>query len=125
MMKLAGGTAIAQAIYLAATPVITRLYTPEQFGSFGIFTAIVGFGTVLAAWRLEQAVLSADSIAESAILTKTGMKLSVGSAIAFIAAIAALPHLFEVQNLNTEFWFAPLIGLTIFLGSTFFLLRAW
>lgn len=41
IMTIAGGTAVAQAILLAATPVITRIFSPAEFGAFGIFLSVV------------------------------------------------------------------------------------
>ena len=37
------GTATGQAITLVSAPILTRLYTPADFGAFGVFAAIVGF----------------------------------------------------------------------------------
>jgi len=42
---LVTGTAVAQAIPLAASPILTRLFGPEDFGLVGVFLAIA---TVLA-----------------------------------------------------------------------------
>lgn len=38
---VSGGTAVAQLILLAATPLITRVYGPAEFGGFGVFLSIV------------------------------------------------------------------------------------
>ena len=38
---LVGGTAGAQAIVAIATPVLTRLYSPEAFGTFAVYAALV------------------------------------------------------------------------------------
>jgi len=35
--KLGGGTALGQGIFLVASPFITRIYSPEEMGLFGIF----------------------------------------------------------------------------------------
>ncbi|WP_417449442.1 lipopolysaccharide biosynthesis protein [Kordiimonas sp.] len=40
VLTLVSGTAIAQAIPILAAPVLTRLYTPADFGVYGLFTAI-------------------------------------------------------------------------------------
>lgn len=39
---VAGGTAVAQAITILTTPIVTRLYTPGDYGVFAVFTAILG-----------------------------------------------------------------------------------
>jgi O-antigen/teichoic acid export membrane protein len=51
------GTAIAQAIPVLISPLLTRLYTPEDFGIFALFVAIVGFFSVSASARYEMALL--------------------------------------------------------------------
>jgi len=51
------GTTIAQAIPIAISPILTRIYTPEDFGVFALFIAIVGFFSVVASARYEQAIL--------------------------------------------------------------------
>jgi len=38
---LASGTALAQAIPILVSPILTRLYTPENFGALAVFMAIV------------------------------------------------------------------------------------
>jgi O-antigen/teichoic acid export membrane protein len=46
---LVTGTAAAQVISMAFSPVVTRLYGPEAFGLLGTFTALVGVLTPIAA----------------------------------------------------------------------------
>lgn len=51
------GTTVAQAIPIAITPILTRIYTPEDFGIFAIFIALVTiFGSISSA-RYELAVM--------------------------------------------------------------------
>jgi len=42
MLIVMSGTALAQIIGFALTPIISRLFTPADFGIFGSFSAIVG-----------------------------------------------------------------------------------
>lgn len=53
VMVLTSGTIIAQVISYAVTPLITRLFTPEDFGEIGIFLRIVAFLTALGTARYE------------------------------------------------------------------------
>lgn len=39
---LAGGTAVGQAIVVLASPILTRLYTPEDFGVLAVYTSFLG-----------------------------------------------------------------------------------
>ncbi len=44
-------TTIAQAIPIAISPILTRIYTPEDFGVFALFLAILGVFSVVASAR--------------------------------------------------------------------------
>lgn len=57
VLTLMTGTGLAQAIPIAISPILTRLYTPEEFGVFGIYLAIVTILAVAATGRYELAVL--------------------------------------------------------------------
>ncbi len=56
VLVLIGGGAIAQMIPLALGPMLTRLYTPEQFGHYTLFAAIAVNCSVVACWRYEYAL---------------------------------------------------------------------
>jgi O-antigen/teichoic acid export membrane protein len=74
---LAGGTAVGQAIALVASPILTRLYTPEDFGMFGLLTVFLGFSGVLISLRLEAAIPAPTSDSEAALLTFLSILLVV------------------------------------------------
>lgn len=53
---LAAGTATAQVVSLAVAPLLTRLYTPADFGLLAVFMSVVSVASVVVALRLELAV---------------------------------------------------------------------
>ena len=55
-LVLVGSGAVAQAIPLALGPLLTRLYTPEQFGHYTLFAAIAVNCSVVACGRYEYAL---------------------------------------------------------------------
>lgn len=57
VVTLMTGTTIAQAIPLAISPILTRIYTPEDFGLLGLFLAISSIAGAIATGRYEQAIL--------------------------------------------------------------------
>lgn len=65
VLRLAGGTALSQGIVVVSTPVITRLYTPDEMGILGIFMAFVGFLSVGVGLRYELAIVSATDDREA------------------------------------------------------------
>ncbi|MCF8335419.1 MAG: lipopolysaccharide biosynthesis protein [Bacteroidales bacterium] len=60
LLTLLSGTTIAQLIPVIISPVLTRLYTPEQFGVLGLFIALVGILSNLSSGRYEMAILLPD-----------------------------------------------------------------
>jgi O-antigen/teichoic acid export membrane protein len=56
VLTVAGGTAVAQAIGLAALPLVTRLYAPESYGGFVVWLAWGGLVLPVACARLDAAI---------------------------------------------------------------------
>ncbi len=57
VLTLMTGTTIAQAIPIAISPILTRIFTPEDFGLFAFYIAIVTILAVLATARYELAIV--------------------------------------------------------------------
>lgn len=53
---LVGGTAFAQLLTIITLPIITRLYTPEQFSVFAIYVSILGILGAICCLRFEIAI---------------------------------------------------------------------
>lgn len=52
-MKILGGTFVAQLILILSIPLVTRLYSPENFGDFAVFMGVLGGLGVVASYRYE------------------------------------------------------------------------
>ncbi len=57
VITLMTGTAFAQALPIAVSPILTRLYTPAEFGVFAMYMAIASILGVLVTGRYELAIL--------------------------------------------------------------------
>ncbi len=92
VFTVAGGTAVAQAIALAALPVLTRLYPPESYGAFVVFLAWGGFVLPLVCARFEVAVAlprradSASAIVVGSLAVAAGVALTCALAVAAVLA---------------------------------------
>lgn len=60
-MVLVGGTGVAQLLPVLATPFLTRMFEPEEFGVLALFTAIVSVLGVVSCARYELAVTQPKS----------------------------------------------------------------
>jgi O-antigen/teichoic acid export membrane protein len=56
ILIIAGGTVIAQVIGIISTPIISRLYTPADFGVLGLFTATLSILALAGGFRYELAL---------------------------------------------------------------------
>lgn len=61
VLMLTGGTAFGQILNIALSPIITRLYTPEEFGVLTLYVAILGMITIIGSLRYEMGIAIADS----------------------------------------------------------------
>lgn len=57
VLTLMTGTTISQLILIAISPILTRLYTPQDFGIFAIYMAAAAFISVIATGRYELAIM--------------------------------------------------------------------
>jgi O-antigen/teichoic acid export membrane protein len=56
VLKVAGGTATAQGLLILASPVLTRLYSPADFGVLVVYVAILACTVIVASLRYEYAL---------------------------------------------------------------------
>lgn len=57
VLTLMTGTTIAQAIPIAISPILTRIYTPEDLGIFALYMSIASIISVIATGRYELAIM--------------------------------------------------------------------
>jgi len=53
---VAGGTALSQGVVLLISPILSRLYTPEDFGILGVYTSLFSLLTAVTSLCYEQAI---------------------------------------------------------------------
>lgn len=125
-MIIAGGTAFAQAITLLLSPVITRIYSPEEFGVVTVFSAIVGVFVVYASLRYERTIPIAESKEMSVnMLTLSFIILSIFSiTIGGILLITGNTFL-RLFDGELIYKYRLLIPIGIFLSGTYEILNQW
>lgn len=108
-MTLASGSAIAQIIALAVAPIVTRLYSPEDFGLFGIFMAISAILVPIATLRYDLAIILPNKHLSAWNLLLVVSKHSI--LIAFILLIFVAPLRVRLANFFGEEDLAPYLFL--------------
>lgn len=77
VLRLAGGSAIGQALVLLSMPLVTRIYSPADMGVFGVFMSFISFASVGVALRYDLAIVAARDRREADILLIASMALSI------------------------------------------------
>ena len=79
------GTGLAQVITLVFSPILTRIFTPEEFGIFYLFSALSDILVIPATGRLELAILIPEKKNEAAnIFWAAGISSSIFSILLLI-----------------------------------------
>lgn len=120
------GTAGAQAITMAFSPIITRLYGPEAFGVLGTFTAILAVLTPLAALSYPIAIVLPKRDIDATALAKLSIKISLATSL--LAAVilfllkGSIVNLFNLQGIEQ---FALLLPLAMFFSTAMTVMTQW
>lgn len=97
------GTTAGQMASLLLAPILTRLFTVEEFGYLGVYTAALAILGVAAALGFDLAIPLAASDAELMSLTA-----ACGIAVAFTTALVGLAAWLAPTEILTEVWLGPL-----------------
>lgn len=93
VVVLAGGTAFSQALLFLATPLITRLYEPADFGVWSLIRSLGSIAAVVACWRYELSIVLPKQDKEAANM----FAASVLIAIAMSGLLLLIVSLFGIQ----------------------------
>ncbi|MGI9597848.1 MAG: oligosaccharide flippase family protein [Acidimicrobiales bacterium] len=108
----AGGAATAQLVVVAVTPLLTRLYDEEDFGSFEVYAAIVTMVAVLSTGRLFEAIVVPSKDSDGRSVFDAGFRVLLGFVATALVLVALLRDViagwFDAPELTTLLWFAPI-----------------
>ncbi|MGX5711656.1 oligosaccharide flippase family protein [Sphingopyxis terrae subsp. ummariensis] len=92
-MTLMTGTAVAQAIPIAISPILTRLFTPTDYGVFALYAALVAFLAAAATGRYELAVMlpESDEDADALVILSAIIAFGFGALLFVVALFARVP----------------------------------
>lgn len=113
---LAGGTAVGQAAVVLASPLLTRLYSPEDFGLLGVYAALLLIVGVVASLRYQLAIplpkddSAAADVVVLSLLVVLGMTLIASLAVLFFRQPIA--DTFNIPALGRYLWLLP-VGLLL------------
>jgi O-antigen/teichoic acid export membrane protein len=122
---VASGATFAQLLSVLVSPVVTRLYAPEAFGTAAVFASIAGIVGVVVCARYELSIVLPDEDSEAANLLGACFLFVLLTSLATVPIILFWgPSLFRLLNapeLRSVVWmFPPVILISgVYLSLTF------
>ena len=124
---LTGGSVLGQLALVASAPILTRLFTPSDFGVLAVFVSLSAIMTVVATCRLEFAIPVASEseavqLVVAGLLVATGIAALLALAAIFVAPLldARLPD-YDCQRLAWLLAAMPFLHMTPALGMHWYL----
>lgn len=95
---LALGTVVSQAIVLASSPLLSRLFSVADFGVLSVFTSISVFFAVLSTGRYEFAIGLPENDAKAKLIFLLIVKLGFTISMCYFGVIFLLKDIFNIQD---------------------------
>jgi O-antigen/teichoic acid export membrane protein len=122
--KLFSGMVVAQGLSLALSPLLSRLFTPEDFGVVAFYLAVSGLLSFIATCKYEQAIMLPDKPSDAAAILFLVLVLTTGFSIFLTLMVIIIQwqlNLSFLAPMGYWIWFLPLsVWLQgVFLGFNF------
>ena len=120
------GTVIANVIPLVISPILTRLYSPSDFGLLSIFVAIASILSVISAMRYDLAIVQPNNDKDAASIVV--LSISIVVLISMISAIFLYLLKDKIQsyyNIDDMGSWLYLIPLSVFITGSYQTLNFW
>ncbi len=126
VLTLMTGTAIAQAIPIAISPILTRIYSPSEFGLFALFLSVVTIPALIVTGRYELAIMlpKKDDDAMNIVLSSITISFFVSVIVFFVVFIfnENITDLLENEEISNWLYFIPF---TVFMTGLYKSLDYW
>lgn len=113
VLRLMTGTSIAQAIPIAVSPILTRLYSPEDFGIYALFLAIMAVVSSIASGRYELAIVLPSDDEDAFNIAALCVLIAAGVSIFLLLAVLAFGYrialALETPSLYLWLYVLPLV----------------
>lgn len=115
ILLVAGGNTAAKLIGIIATPIITRLYTPEDYGIYTVFISIIGITGSIATLRYSVTIPIAKEEKTADNLLKLCFIVTLGLSLLWLLIVGIfkgkISEHFQLENLQHFLWLIPIVFL--------------
>lgn len=123
---LISGTGISQAIPIAISPILTRIYSPKDFGLLGLYISICSMFGIIVSLRYDAAIIQSDNDGEA----KQLVIVSFISSLFFCLLLFLIILFFNeriatlLNNNDIRYWLFS-VPLSVFLVSALYIITFW
>ncbi|RUM74828.1 MAG: hypothetical protein DSZ11_03340 [Sulfurovum sp.] len=109
ILTLMTGTLMAQVVLLAFIPILTRLYTPTEFGNYSLFFILSTIIGSVSSLRYEQAIMLPKSDRDAQVLLFISALLTIGISLILSMVLILFYDFFldYFNNLSYLVWLLP------------------
>lgn len=122
--RLSSASIGASLVAIVAAPLLTRLYSVEDFGALAIYGALLAWSLTFASFKFETALPLTDSPTEKVSLFYVALLLTLGTSLVLLLAVAAFRNeaaqALDAAALRDLLWLLPL---GVMLANTFMVAR--
>jgi O-antigen/teichoic acid export membrane protein len=118
-------TALGQVAFIATAPFLGRLFTPDDFGLYGLFYSYVVTVAIFSTLNYDLAVPAADNDVEADGLSRGALQVSLLLSCAF-GGVAAVLSFFDLLGFgDLPWWAGALMAVTLLLQAVMQIQQAW
>ena len=123
VLKIGSGNMLAQLLSLAVVPLLTRLYSPESYGAFAVYLALVSTLFPVTTLRFHAAMVLPERREEAhvllgiAVLSVVSSALVLGAIVAVVVQREWVPLEWNRAGVTGLLWLAPLNVLVLGAGQ--------
>lgn len=120
------GTTFAQALLILIAPILTRLYSPEDFGVLAIYTSILAIISVIICLRYELAIVLPEKDEDAANILAISILISLGLSLLVLVMVVLFREQFStlLATPELELWLL-LMPLSLVITGFFQALNYW
>ncbi len=111
VLTLMTGTVLAQVIPIALSPVLSRLFTKDEFGTFALYASLLGFLGIVVGGRYELAIMLPKKDEDARNLLGLTLFITLGVALLTLLSVVFFRNdvatWFQSPNLATWLWLLP------------------
>jgi O-antigen/teichoic acid export membrane protein len=125
-LKLAFGAGIAQALPLITTPIITRLYSPEQFGIYALISSFASFSTSFSTFRIPDLIVIPESETEAKCLFTAAWSINTVVCFLLFSFLVVYKQAFSAfLGLKSSSDTLFLVPIFLFFTSSYLIFDSW